>query len=258
MAKFGFLVNLATYERFFFVLFWNVCNNIFPIFFLSLWDLKIFRNFAFNFFFIRSRWFYMRNKNLLECLQNRLCSFGAMVVLERRLVGISELDPLLIQFAENWKRKFYKISLFKIICRAYVIFLIADPQCTKKANAKQKCHNALQNIANIYIYINAVYICRERNIFEIFLNQTEIRLYLPFSDWFGSKRMSVWFQINRKMVNTIWFLFDLIRFRKDFSVCSRRREKCSSAVRQNFTWCRNGAPLPKGPWYYIVVMMEGF
>ena len=27
------------------------------------------------------------------------------------------------------------------------------------------------------------------------------------------------FQINRKMVNTIWFLFNLIRFRKVFSVC---------------------------------------
>ena len=27
------------------------------------------------------------------------------------------------------------------------------------------------------------------------------------------------FRINRKMVNTIWFWFDLIRFRKDFPVC---------------------------------------
>ena len=25
------------------------------------------------------------------------------------------------------------------------------------------------------------------------INQTEIRLYLPFSDWFGTKRMAVWF-----------------------------------------------------------------
>ena len=30
---------------------------------------------------------------------------------------------------------------------------------------------------------------------------------------------SVWFPINRKMVNTIWFRFDLIRFWKDISVC---------------------------------------
>ena len=60
----------------------------------------------------------------------------------------------------------------------------------------------------------------QRNIFEILLNQTEIRLYLPFSDWFGTKSTSIWIQINRKMVNTIWFRVDLISFRKDFSVCN--------------------------------------
>ena len=54
--------------------------------------------------------------------------------------------------------------------------------------------------------------------FEILLNQTEIRLYLTFSDWYGTKQTSIWFQINRKMVNNIWFWFDLIRFRKRFSV----------------------------------------
>ena len=60
----------------------------------------------------------------------------------------------------------------------------------------------------------------QRNLFEIWLNQTGIRLYIPFSDWFGTKRTSAWFQINRKIVNTVWFWFDSIRFRKDFSVCS--------------------------------------
>ena len=49
--------------------------------------------------------------------------------------------------------------------------------------------------------------------FEILLNQTEIWLYLLFSEWFRSKRtVSVWIQIDRKIVNTIRFLFDLIRF----------------------------------------------
>ena len=51
----------------------------------------------------------------------------------------------------------------------------------------------------------------QRNLFEIFLlNQPEIRLYLLFSDWFRSKRKSVWIQISREMVNTIWFRFYLI------------------------------------------------
>ena len=43
-----------------------------------------------------------------------------------------------------------------------------------------------------------------REIFsEILLNQIEMRLYLPFSDRYGTKRKSVWFQIDQKMVHTI-------------------------------------------------------
>ena len=53
-----------------------------------------------------------------------------------------------------------------------------------------------------------------REIFEILLNQPEIRLCLQFSDRFGSERKSVWIQINRKMVNTTWLRVGLIRFRK--------------------------------------------
>ena len=58
------------------------------------------------------------------------------------------------------------------------------------------------------------------NLFGILLNQTEIRLYLPCTDCFGTKRRSVLFQINRCMVNTICFRFHLIGFRKDFPVCA--------------------------------------
>ena len=50
------------------------------------------------------------------------------------------------------------------------------------------------------------------------LNQPEIRLYILFSDWFGSKRTSVSMQINRKTVNLIWFWVDLTWFRKNCSV----------------------------------------
>ena len=42
-----------------------------------------------------------------------------------------------------------------------------------------------------------------RNILWILLNQPEIKFYLPFSDWFGTKRTFIWFQMKRKMVNTI-------------------------------------------------------
>ena len=54
----------------------------------------------------------------------------------------------------------------------------------------------------------------QRNFSGVLLNQHEIRLHLPFSDWIGSKRSFVWIQINRKMVNKIWFRLDLIRFWK--------------------------------------------
>ena len=57
---------------------------------------------------------------------------------------------------------------------------------------------------------------------EILLNETEIRLYLPCTDWFGTAngRPSVCCSksIGTYMVNSIWF--DSIIFTKDFSVCS--------------------------------------
>ena len=59
----------------------------------------------------------------------------------------------------------------------------------------------------------------QRNIFGILLNQTEIRLYSRFSDWFGTKRTSVRYYTNQKMVNTIWFQFDVIRFGKYLPAC---------------------------------------
>ena len=48
---------------------------------------------------------------------------------------------------------------------------------------------------------------------KIFSKSYWIRLYLPFSDWFGTKRtVSVGLKINQKMVNTIGFWFDSKRF----------------------------------------------
>ena len=44
-------------------------------------------------------------------------------------------------------------------------------------------------------------------------------MYLPFSNWIGSKRTSVWISINRKLVNTIWFQVNLIIFREKFCAC---------------------------------------
>ena len=58
-----------------------------------------------------------------------------------------------------------------------------------------------RNLANILAFLSnpapetkALYaIETQRNIFEISLDQTEIRLYLPIPDSYVTKRMSVWF-----------------------------------------------------------------
>ena len=60
--------------------------------------------------------------------------------------------------------------------------------------------------------------CTEK-ICGILIIHTEIGFYLPFSDWFGTKRTSVWVQINLKMINTNRFRFELTRLKKILSVC---------------------------------------
>ena len=62
---------------------------------------------------------------------------------------------------------------------------------------------------------------KNRSYNHILLNMIVEKLYLSFSNWFENKRNAIWFQINRKMINKIWFRLDLTRFRKDFSVCRR-------------------------------------
>jgi len=52
-------------------------------------------------------------------------------------------------------------------------------------------------------------------------NRNQI-VFSIFNDWFGIANGHCPFVVpnqSRKMVNTIWFRFDSIRFRKDFSVC---------------------------------------
>ena len=77
-----------------------------------------------------------------------------------------------------------------------------------------------------HISFSRLLIYTQRNLFEILLNQTKIRLYLPYIDWFRTKRTSLWFQINQEMVNTIWFRFDLIIFRKDLQIFGKDLAVC--------------------------------
>ena len=85
-------------------------------------------------------------------------------------------------------------------------------------------HNAAADNARKY---------SQKNLSEILLNQPKIRLYLPFfrkTEW--HKKLYLPFiqkTVNGtknciyhlfKMVHTIWLRFDVIRFRKYFSVCT--------------------------------------
>ena len=79
---------------------------------------------------------------------------------------------------------------------------------------------------------------------KIVLNQTEIRLYLPYTDLYGTNQTTVWFQFYRVMVNTIWFRFDLIRFRKKF--CPHFQ----TLVKKCITWPRMQR-IANGISYYI-------
>ena len=83
-------------------------------------------------------------------------------------------------------------------------------------------HAAVKGRCDINVEKSIGTLHTHRYFSEVLSNQPEIRLYLPFFDWFGSKRSPVWFQINRKRVNTIWFQVDLTRLLKNVSVCRRK------------------------------------
>ena len=107
------------------------------------------------------------------------------------------------------------------VAYSWCIRVITPTEWWPTTTSTHVINSSLLNQLTLYIFVSAVWEAyTQRNIFEFLLNQPEIRLYLPFSDWFGSKRTSVWIKIIRKMVTTIWFQVDLIRFRKDLSVCS--------------------------------------
>ena len=75
----------------------------------------------------------------------------------------------------------------------------------------------------------------QRSFFNIFKsNKNQINQF----GWSirSTERSSVWFLINRKIENAIWFRFDLPNFRKCFTVCSNL---VCSRFQQLFASCQN-------------------
>ena len=73
--------------------------------------------------------------------------------------------------------------------------------------ARCPCQNTLEG------RLQFTWVYPKRNLFGILFNQTQIRLYLPFSDWFGSnqnlgseKLISIFFQIECNMIVATVFL----------------------------------------------------
>ena len=59
-----------------------------------------------------------------------------------------------------------------------------------------------------------LYACyTQRNIFEILSNQTKIRLYLSFSDWFGIANRHCSFAVSNQSENGEWYMIS-VRFNK--------------------------------------------
>ena len=82
-----------------------------------------------------------------------------------------------------------------------------------------------------------VFICYHQHT-EILLNQYRNKIvFTIFRLFWNSKRTSVWFQINRKMVNTNWFLLDSIRFRKKFSLCTVQNPLSQNSTRFSTSHC---------------------
>ena len=81
-------------------------------------------------------------------------------------------------------------------CIFFNFFLLHSFSCFFNLHTEKSFRNLIKSNRNKIVY----------TIFRLIWNQTDtVRLL---------------FQINRCMVNTIWFQVDLIRFRKNFSVCA--------------------------------------
>ena len=123
----------------------------------------------------------------------------------------------------TWKELLTKHELFKLVILIISILYISSGNYMK--HTKIMCQNIRMERSQftgikITSFSKSYFLFTPNYFFEIWLKQPGIISYLPFSEWFRSKRTSIWIHINRKMLNTIWFQVDLIRFRKDFSVCS--------------------------------------
>ena len=119
-------------------------------------------------------------------------------------------DTLLLlpneKFQPHWNgRRYYGMNIFLMKSSWY--FLHSKTSLPQK----KKIGDQSSNSGHPIVY----------TLFEILLNQTEIRLYLTFSDWFGTVNGHCPFAVPNQSKNGKYNLISvwLKRFGKDFSVC---------------------------------------
>ena len=79
-----------------------------------------------------------------------------------------------------------------------------------------KCSHQCSAKTQLFLSETEFFLVQFRNLIEWNPNQIVFSIFRLIRN---TKQTFVWFQINQCMVNTIWFRFDLIRFRIYFSVC---------------------------------------
>ena len=124
---------------------------------------------------------------------------------------------------------FWKVRIWWMRVEGFATFFYHEIVCQVEGNFRGELLHSSE--FSVWVRDLQLNMYTPRHFFEILLNQSEIRLYLPFPNRFGYKRSSVFIQINRKMVNEIWFRFDLIRFRKNVSVCGYEFVKVTRSAR---------------------------
>jgi len=88
------------------------------------------------------------------------------------------------------------------------------------------------------IFPSPILLCTEKS-FRNLVEENQNQIVFTISDWYGTKKNSVWLQIDRKMVTTIQIWFNSTSFRKYFCVCMHTQGNNHRHLQRNvatFAW----------------------
>ena len=150
------------------------------------------------------------------------------------------------------------------MCQFYLFWIkLREKKFSFKSNGKLSARDnvtfGLEGTENGFVCLSIKY--TQRNLFEILLNQTEIRLYLLFSDWFGTAKqhpnsislvpnhsengkynlISVWFNkiclcvlSHSTNCRFSWRAQQMQSHKQKLFFCSERKKYSSKMINRNF------------------------